>query len=432
MVNSSLISSKTISSRWKGSSELPLVNHSDYVNELSEYVEEYPKRDVLIVYGVKSIGKSRVLQSKIDEWRNEKRLVVDINLKSKYNSPAKLLQLFAQKYVEGSSRINQVPNLDSDLMNKIRKSNGMITRLTSFWIKFIAAWPFSSQKVNMDSINKIDSTQLQASIVNNLIDALRVEAENEMIGGEFIAFLNALEKEMLVGNRPILVIRNIQRLLDASAPQDTKNVFNSLFSCFEKYKDGDRNLSVILESSDSDGSPLLELQVRSSQSFFLYEVEQWTKEEGFGVLVNHFKLFDAEDYEKIWNNFGGHGGQWFALHRRLRRGCSLDEAIAKSNNATASSLTNIIYAPFGEDYDSLVHQGISNTEALLSVTEKRLEFLSILVKANFTLHINCFPSSFVPTSNFFCRQNILWVDETIIRPQRKDLENAILLYKYKL
>ena len=434
VVKSCLINSKVISSRWKGSSELPLVNHRNFKNELKEYVEENPKRDVLVVYGVKSVGKSRVLKSMINEWRSQKRLVVDISLKSKDNSPAKLLQLFAQEYVKGSSQINQLPNLDSVVMNKISRSDNIIKRFTSFWVKFIAALkplPFSSQILNTDSMKKIDSTQLGASIVNAVIDSLKIEGENGIISDRFMAFLNALEKENLAGNRPILIIRDVQRLVDASAPENTKNVFNSLFSCFEEYKEGDRNLSVILESSDYNWSQL-EPEVRTSQSFFAYEVEKWKKEEGLEDLVNNYKIFDAEEYEKIWSSFGGHGGQWFALHRRLRRGDSLDEAIKKSISATASSVRSTIHAPSGDDYYGLINEGLSNAEALVTATEKRLEFLKFFVEANCSLHKNFVPRSLLPACNYLCRQNILWIEETMIRPQRKDIENVFFGYKYKV
>ena len=47
------------STRWEDSKELIALNHKNYLKVLDKYVAEFPKRNVLMIYGAKSIGKSR-------------------------------------------------------------------------------------------------------------------------------------------------------------------------------------------------------------------------------------------------------------------------------------------------------------------------------------------------------------------------------------
>ena len=91
--------------RWKAG-ELMAIDHKDYILALDRFVNIAPQRNVLLVYGLKSIGKSRQLLLKVDEWRREKRLVLDVDLKGKDMSPEEVLKLLLQEYCRETRQIN--------------------------------------------------------------------------------------------------------------------------------------------------------------------------------------------------------------------------------------------------------------------------------------------------------------------------------------
>jgi hypothetical protein len=143
----------------------------------------------------------------------------------------------------------------------------------------------------------------------------KAEVEGK-IKDRFLSFLETLKQEAAkTDSKPILIIREVQKLVDEdSVLRDTKTAFNSLFTCFEQYKQGTKNVSIIIESSKYLWSDLRRYVKSSPQSFKEYQVQQWSKEEGYNELVIIHEIFTAEEYEKVWNAVGGHGGEIFDLH----------------------------------------------------------------------------------------------------------------------
>ena len=67
------------------------------------------------------------------------------------------------------------------------------------------------------------------------------------------------------------------------------------------------------------------------ESFRELHVKQWSKDEVYEELVNKFKVFTTEEFEKVWDTVGGHAGQLFQLYEDLRCGLPLDQAIDNRN-----------------------------------------------------------------------------------------------------
>lgn len=136
---------------------------------------------------------------------------------------------------------------------------------------------------------------------------------------KYLSFLTLLEDQAINrNNSPILIIRKVQKLVD-NPSIDSNELFSTLFTCFEQYKEGTKNVSVIIESAViieylwSD----LKRQIRTSpESFKAYQVKLWSKEEGLEELVNTMQIFTNEEYEKVGNAVGCHPGQLFDLHFR--------------------------------------------------------------------------------------------------------------------
>eukprot|EP00479_Gromia_sphaerica_P003189 TRINITY_DN13724_c0_g1_i1.p1 TRINITY_DN13724_c0_g1~~TRINITY_DN13724_c0_g1_i1.p1 ORF type:complete len:89 (-),score=9.57 TRINITY_DN13724_c0_g1_i1:18-284(-) len=65
----------------KANPEIPYLNHHEFLNGVQLYVDLPEFTQSLIVYGAKSVAKSGGLQFKMQKWREDGHLVIDINLK---------------------------------------------------------------------------------------------------------------------------------------------------------------------------------------------------------------------------------------------------------------------------------------------------------------------------------------------------------------
>uniref|UniRef100_A0A0G4GXI5 ATPase domain-containing protein n=1 Tax=Chromera velia CCMP2878 TaxID=1169474 RepID=A0A0G4GXI5_9ALVE len=57
--------------RWDGTAELPYIDNFRYRNELNGHVNKKPSRQVLLVYGPRSVGKTRTMLEEMGGWRRE-------------------------------------------------------------------------------------------------------------------------------------------------------------------------------------------------------------------------------------------------------------------------------------------------------------------------------------------------------------------------
>jgi hypothetical protein len=209
-----------------------------------------------------------------------------------------------------------------------------------------------------EAIEPVVTISSPAKVVQALAKSFSQAIKKEEIKGKikdkFVSFLDLLEKEASIsgGRKPILIIREVQKLVDKdSAAQDSIKAFDSLFSCFEQHKEGRKNVSVIIESSEYLWSDLRRYVQSYPESFKEHQVRQWSKKEGFQELVTRHQIFTAKEYEKVWKCVGGHAGQIFDLHCDLRSGNTLREAIDLKNQATRNMLISILEGPVGQDYD---------------------------------------------------------------------------------
>ena len=163
-------------------------------------------------------------------------------------------------------------------------------------------------------------------------DEFKKEEQDGKVRDNLSEFLNKLEMEAEEGNRPILVIREAQKLVDESLPMETKRVFKALLQCFESYSDGKKNVSIIIESSEYTLANLRQYIISLPQSFQLCQVKPWSKDVGYQELVERYQVFTAEEYERVWDTVGGHAGQLFSLHSYLRLGWNLNQAIESMNS----------------------------------------------------------------------------------------------------
>ena len=157
-----------------------------------------------------------------------------------------------------------------------------------------------------EAIESVVTISSPAKVVQALAKSFSQAIKKEEIEGKikdkFVSFLDLLEKEASIsgGRKHILIIREVQKLVDKdSAAQDSIKAFDSLFSCFEQHKEGRKNVSVIIESSEYLWSDLRRYVQSSPESFKEHQVRQWSKKEGFQELVTGHQIFTAKEYEKV-------------------------------------------------------------------------------------------------------------------------------------
>ena len=418
------------STRWTGTAELQTLNRNDSLEYLDRQVKTSPQWSALIVYGGKSVGKSTMIIKKIKEWRDDGHLVVDVNLHGQSMSPDNLLNYFVEEYVEGCEKVNKIAGFSNILKNKITKTNRISKRVNFVWTIVTGALkvlPFSTQLFTDDSKKKIDSAQLGAVLVNALVDSLKNEELSGKFKDIFVAFINALEEEAVKGNRPILIIREAQQLIDNTVSEGTMEVAKSLFKCFEQYKLGEKRLAVIMESSEDLWGKLSGYVSLSPESFEELLVKQWSKEEGYEELVNRLQVFTSDEYAKLWDAVGGHAGQLFNLYEDLRIGLTLDEAIDKRNHIGINRLNSMIAAPAGCDYEDLIQNNVRKNDALDIVIQRRRDFLKLLRDSGFHMSNEEVPRDYYHTVQYLCKKNVLWKDLNVITPLHKVYENAIIV-----
>ena len=416
------------SSRWEGMAELPAIDHKIYLEHLEQHVKKSPQRNVLIVYGGKSVGKSTIITKKIEEWRGNGHVVVDVDLWGQKMIPDDLLNQFVNEYVKGCEMVNKTAGISDSPKNKMAKTNRISKRVNIVWTKVtgaLKALPFSTQLFIDDSKKKIYSAQLRAALVNALVDSFKNEELSCKFEDKFVAFINTLEDEALKGNRPILIIRDAQQLIDNTVSEGTMKVAKSLFQCFEKYKQGEKKLAVIIESSEYLWNKLRSHVRLSPESFRGLLVKQWSKEEGHEELVNKFEIFTSEEFEKVWNAVGGHAGQLFDLYEDLRNGTPLEQAIDNKNYFYVNAVRSLMIAREGCDYEDLIENNVSKSVAFEIVIRRRRDFLRMLKDSGFRIDETEIPLKLYPTVEYLCKMNILWRDNNDVTPLHKVIESAI-------
>ena len=286
----------------------------------------------------------------------------------------------------------------------------------------------SSKFVSDDAAEALNSVKLANTIAGIIIDEFKKEEEQDgKIRDKLSEFLNNLEMEAVKEKRPVLVIRGAEKLFDVSLSPDTKHMFQILFERFDRYSNGRNKVSIIMESRKYLMGDIHQYVRSPSCSFRFCRVDPWSKEIGYHEVVERYKIFTKEEYERVWDTVGGHAGQMDSLHTYLRQGLTLTEAIQHTNSQSAVCLKWILVGQYGSDYDSLIKEGVDSEKALQICIQMRRELLTQLVKSNFFMSSYEVPSDKKNSLKYLCESNVLWIDISSVIPLHQTYRNAIEL-----
>uniref|UniRef100_A0A0G4HMI4 Orc1-like AAA ATPase domain-containing protein n=1 Tax=Chromera velia CCMP2878 TaxID=1169474 RepID=A0A0G4HMI4_9ALVE len=243
-----------------------------------------------MVYGPKSVGKTRTLEELRDQWRNDSRLVIDLNLKDEAYQVADVGRLLWKFLRQEGDRLGlnflQIAKEEAakrleEGSTPLRVSNIRPSQLVQTVKKVVSAF------------REGDGWKAGLDALQNYIRQAELPRQTE-----YQIFLGVLERlHKKTPCRPILIIREVQNLASEEGEELAPELFKALLASFKSRKEGNSNVPVIFETSEFLWAKLLEYMVASEQSFEAYEVKEWLKDEGRKVLVPN--IFTEEEFEKV-------------------------------------------------------------------------------------------------------------------------------------
>uniref|UniRef100_A0A0G4FIE4 AAA+ ATPase domain-containing protein n=1 Tax=Chromera velia CCMP2878 TaxID=1169474 RepID=A0A0G4FIE4_9ALVE len=373
-----------------------------------------------MVYGPKSVGKTRTLEELRDQWRNDSRLVIDLDLKDdpyRVKDVGRLLWKFLQQ--EGDRlRLTFLQIAGEEAAERLEEGSTHL-RVPNIRASEVA----QTAKGVVSAFRQGDGLEAGLDALQNYIRERELPRQTE-----YQIFLGVLERlHKKTSCRPILMIREAQNLASEEGEELAPELFKALLASFKSRKQGNSNVPVIFETSEFLWAKLLEYIVASEQSFEAYEVKEWLKDEGRKVLVPN--IFTEEEFEKVWDLVGGHVGELFELHRLLRRGATLDEAIQGRLAAKRAYLNAQLVAQKGPDFDE-IKKNVTESEWDDWVWDRRMSLLRLLKKHNWELPLAQVrqQKGLKKCSDYLCEANVLWQrqDPNVLVPVHSTMRNAII------
>uniref|UniRef100_A0A0G4FTY6 Orc1-like AAA ATPase domain-containing protein n=1 Tax=Chromera velia CCMP2878 TaxID=1169474 RepID=A0A0G4FTY6_9ALVE len=435
--------------RWEGAEELPCLDNRPYRRRLRLHVNQQPfPRQVLLVYGPKSVGKSRILLEEIEKWRGEGHLVVDINLKGVPIDSEKLPQLFWCCYFEAKARqdpkfqVEQALRVAAESLRSVnipptKEGRGRAEEAGSFFhavAKPSTDWKGKVWKALTRFVHSLPESALEAFLARKVFEIMQpAETEHPTIF-PYTALLQRLEEDSRKGNKKpaILVLRSVEKLLAE------KEIFDALFTNFETRQEGASVVPVVVESSESLHEHLESTISSSSESFKPFLVSELSREQMWKDLVP--SIFTADEFEKVFGLVGGHLGQLFDLHVDLRGGMTLDEALRAKLRECVQRLRVVLNRLEGPDYHQIGRKGLQKEGeeeegGQLDLKGRgiedrlwycRLEVLRLLSESGYEIHPDELRKRGLRKSLLcLCKKKVLWEEENRVVPHQSVMRAAI-------
>ena len=166
--------------------------------------------------------------------------------------------------------------------------------------KWLAAVMLALLVLTVYILQSVYILQLSLSIPNSVKDLLRPLNESIASGNwkTLCCTLNAISN-CIPEHRPILIVCDFDNFLEDS--------LESLFKALEPMKQEQLSFPIILETSDFLWVHQRSFR-KSSDSFLPYRLREMTFEDGRHELVDKYKMWKPEEYDKIYKEIGGHTG----------------------------------------------------------------------------------------------------------------------------
>lgn len=328
---------------------------------MEKYASQKVVREVLLVWGPKSTGKTEGINLMCHKWRDQGRSIVRVDLKGfvgttdtfmtsfygqvlnalstseeEYRIPLETVQLLT-RLAEGSTseedsrRFGYGNRPEEEALQvppeKIRVLNDLATQLfchfSEYYTKaglFTSRSHASSSAAMPSGMGGVGSTK-PAPAYRVLRDLL----PNWRIGSQFYQIFTGprvlpglmivleMMAELTPNKTPIVILTEIQNLARNELGGEGHKLFETLFKSFEVRKQGGSRVPVITEMSEFLFSELQSSIQAAGESFEPLMVGLCPKKEVESVLVPTY--LPQDKFEQLWASVGGHQGSIYAVFK---------------------------------------------------------------------------------------------------------------------
>ena len=288
----------------------PYVFSHGFQKGVNDYLNNSEFKNLLLVYGPRGLGKTRGLKEIGKTYADNGSLILEFDfLKTNELSTVNDIYLYLRKVI-----INGFLMLDGKETNP-----KYLVRLIPLLNEYMIAG--NAKKYLKKEKNLLNNNELN-DIMNMLLALLNNIKKNPQLSFEIICkILNAFSEYI----KPILIFHNIEKLYDC---KDTKiseylDIFweNALSLVTSSLK-----FPMIFEISDL--SPIMDGRIDIRYGLFkLLEVKPFRYEDAKKILVDKEAIFTNENFQSLWDEFGGDGECLYLGYQFLSEGYSIVNAI---------------------------------------------------------------------------------------------------------
>ena len=364
-----------------------------------------PSATALVVWGPKSTGKSGGINQMKWIWKGQRRMVLDIDLKTYYNQYYKSYEVLFKNSLASavySAQLSPTELVYCGICSSSYQRNITDDDVTPSFLETQAerwGFPEVARTIRMSNVRWLKDVERSIAMF------FKSAEDGGPSSGSFNAILEFLD--ILTLQRPdlapIVILREIQFLNRMG--ENGKEALREILDTLEKQKQKSRFVPVIIETSDYLWINTTNL-LRSKESFRPEYVGLMNKDALKAELVDELKVFNAGEWEKVWLAAGGHPGSIDTIFSsKLSKG--IDEAIANTQ---------------GYSYQ-IVAGRINNSERKAEV----VQVLRTLYGQNWKL----WQTSLSAAVKELLECNILlWREEGCIEPQNEMVKHAIQQFLY--
>jgi hypothetical protein len=330
---------------------------------LNRYIHQPIVREVLLVWGPKSTGKTEGINIKCEQWRREGRPIVRVDLKGFVGTTETFLTSFYGQVLNALSlndvdyhlpeatvtllmRLNDVPgSKDEDFLEiyrhnqsesqedqqKVRVLNDLATQLFCHFSDYYSKVGLFTTKspVRPMQASQFSNTSGVASVSQAAAQpttrTLRDLLPNWRVGNQMFQVLSSarvlpglmimleMMAELAPSRTPVVILTEIQNLARDEIGTEGHKMFETLFKSFEIRKQGGSRVPVIAEMSEFLFSELQSSIQTAGESFEPFMLSLCAKENIKKALVPSF--ISQEQFENLWQTVGGHQGSIYAVFK---------------------------------------------------------------------------------------------------------------------
>ena len=326
--------------------ELPAINVG-YLTGLASYACNLPKREVLLVWGAVGCGMETGLEYMIQQWREQGRVVINIDLRNFEGERANFLDFIHKATIDGfhghelsSAAIQAMEELLNNGTDKSARSNddGFMSLLKKLALKTVSMLPFVSYTFQQKLEGVFDS---KLAALDSFLLSFVTGEEDAFSEINFQSFLSAIN--ILVNYQPSLAPIVIFNQLDAVSflgGSEGRTVIDDLLHTLEEHEQLENILPVIISSSNTLW--IRKANILGLQSLFIpYEVAELGKENARKLLTEKLQIWTDDELNQIWNSLGGHYKsleEVYKYHKFFGR--SIEDAIHRVNEYTYTALSS--------------------------------------------------------------------------------------------